>query len=219
MNSPINVVIADDHDLIREGLIRILSNNINIKVIGEAKDGEMVVDLAKKTFPDVFIMDIRMPKLDGIEATKKILNQNKHAKILALSMLDNEYAVVDMLEAGALGYMVKNADKKEMHFAISSIANGKPYFCEYTTPTLLELIKKSRFNPFTLKIDNPIFDARERTIVNLICDGKTSQEIGQTLHLSCRTIEGYRLGILKKMRVRNTAGIILYAVKTGLYRI
>jgi DNA-binding NarL/FixJ family response regulator len=219
MKPPIKIAIVDDHDLIREGLKRVLNQEKDFVVVAEAKDGESIVDLAKKKNIDVYIIDIKMPKMDGVEATRKILKTNKEAKVLALSFLDNEYSVVDMLEAGALGYMVKNADKTEIDAAVRSVFNGTPYFCEYTTPTLLELIKKSKFNPFTLRLDNPLFDEKERKIISLICEGKTSQEIGEILFLSCRTIEGYRLSILKKMAVHNTAGIILYAVKTGLYRL
>jgi DNA-binding NarL/FixJ family response regulator len=216
---PIRIIIADDHELIREGLKLILSKTPEIAIVAEARNGEELARLAEELAPDVCITDIKMPVLDGIDATKIIVKRSKKTRLIALSFMDNEYAVIDMLEAGALGYLVKNADKVEIIAAIKAVAAGKPYFCQYTTPTLLKLINNSKFNPFTLRFDQPQFDDKERKIISLMCEGKTSQEIADIVFLSIRTIEGIRLQIMKKMDVRNTAGVIIYAVKTGLYKL
>jgi DNA-binding NarL/FixJ family response regulator len=157
-----------------------------------------------------------MPVMDGIASTKIVSEKYPSVNIIALSMFDQDNLIIDMLEAGAKGYLLKNADKKEILEAIKSVYNNKPYYCRTTSAKLAKLISKSKFNPYN-KNEKPIFSAKEIEIIQLICQENTNKEIGIKLFLSPRTVEGYRLKILEKMNVKSTAGIVIYAVKNGLY--
>lgn len=215
MSFPIRLVIADDHELILDGLQTLLKNDPNLEIVGVAKDGDMLLELADRYSPDVALVDIKMPVLNGIEATKWIIRKNPDIKVVAFSFMDNEYAIIDMLEAGALGYVVKSSSKEEIITAIKTVNEGVPYYCEYTSPVLKRLIAQSRFDPYKNKgLD--ILDQREKEIIRRICEEKTNQEIADELFLSIRTVEWYRLNLAKKLQVRSLVGLVIYAMKTGL---
>lgn len=212
----IRLVIADDHEIFRDGFKLMLSKFTDIQLVGEAEDGERLVELAKKTKPDVIITDIKMPVMDGIEATQKIATLFPQIGIIGLSMFDEDDLIVDMLEAGAKGFLIKNAGKFEITEAIRTVYDGDPYYCKTTSLKLSKRIAKSRFNPFKKSDNMEEFSAREREIIYLICKELTNKEIGDKLFLSIRTVEGYRLKIQEKMNVKNTVGLVIYAVKNGL---
>ncbi|MDH7462195.1 response regulator transcription factor [Chitinophagaceae bacterium 26-R-25] len=211
----IKLVIADDHEIFRDGLALMLGKQPNIELAAQAEDGNELVDIVKKHEPDVILTDIKMPRLDGIAATQEILKLYPAAKIIALSMFDEESLIVDMLEAGAKGYLLKNADKQEILDAITEVYNDKVFYCRHTSARLASLIVKSKFNPHK-KQQLPAFTDREKEIIKLICKQLTAQEIGENLFLSKRTVEGYRIKILEKMNVKNTAGVVVYALKNNL---
>jgi DNA-binding NarL/FixJ family response regulator len=189
-----------------------------IKLIGEAADGRELITLVTSTKPDVILTDIQMPGMSGIEATREILKKNNNIAIIALSMFNEENYIVDMLEAGAKGYLLKNTHKDEIVQAIQTVNNGNNYYCKETSDKLLQMIAQSKFNPYKRAI-RPNFNDREIEIIRLICDQLSNKEIAERLILSIRTIEGYREKILEKMEVHNTAGIVVYAIKTGIYKI
>jgi len=159
-----------------------------------------------------------MPVMDGIEATKKIISLYPHVSIIALTMFDEDDLIVEMLESGARGYLLKNAHKDEVFDAIKTVYTGDTYFCKHTTAKLTKLISKSRYNPYK-PIERPLFNDKETEIIRLICGEFTNKEISDQLHLSVRTIEGYRERIQEKMKVKNAAGIAVYAIKNGIYKI
>jgi DNA-binding NarL/FixJ family response regulator len=212
----IRLVIADDHEIFRDGFKLMLSKFTDIQLVGEAEDGEKLVELAKKSKPDVIITDIKMPIMDGIEATQKIIAQFPQIGIIGLSMFDEDDLIVDMLEAGARGFLIKNAGKFEITEAIRTVYDGDPYYCKTTSLKLSKRIAKSRFNPFKKSDNTEEFSARELEIIYLICKELTNKEIADKLFLSIRTVEGYRLKIQEKMHVKNTVGLVIYAVKNGL---
>lgn len=216
--TPINIVLADDHPVFRDGFGVMLNKQSEVKMIGEAADGEELIQLCEALNPDVVITDIKMPKLDGIEATKRLTEALPHIGIIALSMFDEETRIVDMLEAGAKGYLLKNAPKTEIIEAIKAVNEGKMYYCSHTTEKLAQMIAKSSYNPYH-KIKKPEFSEKEIAVIHLICQQYAEKEIAEKLHLSIRTIEGYREKILEKMDVKNTAGIVVYAIKNGIYEI
>ena len=215
MKYTIRVLIADDHEIFSDGLALMLSRQKDIILLGQASDGKQLAELAEQQNPDVIITDIKMPVMDGIQATRIILKKQPDIKIIALSMFDEETLIVDMLEAGAKGYLLKNADKQEILDAIETVYEDKTYYCHHTSARLTSMIVKSNFNPYKKK--EPIsFNEREIEIIKLICQQNSSKEISDKLYLSSRTVEGYRTKILEKMNAKNTVGVVVYALKNNL---
>lgn len=217
MKNSISLVIADDHEIFRDGLALMLSKQEAVTLIGQAGDGQELVRLVDETRPDMVLTDIKMPRLDGIAAAKSLLQRYPALKIIALSMFEEEDLIVEMLEAGAKGYLLKNADKKEILEAIFTVYDGDIYYCKHTTAHLASLIVKSKFDSHK-RSSGPLFTDREREIIRLICRQHTAQEIGELLFLSKRTVEGYRTRILEKMDVKNTAGVVIFALKHSIIK-
>lgn len=215
MHYPLRVVIADDHEIFRDGLALMLSKQADIDLVGQAEDGKELIDLVETLQPDVVITDIKMPRCDGIEATKILISKNPDLKIIGLSMYDEEKLIVEMLEAGAKGYLLKNADKSQIVEAVHDVFMDKVYYCSNTSAKLASMILKSSFNPHK-KQEPATFTEREVDIIKLICRQCTAQEIADQLYLSRRTVEGYRTKILEKMNVKNAVGVLVYALKHKL---
>lgn len=219
MKSPgiqIKVVIADDHEIFRDGLKLMVSHLDNIILVGEAENGRELVALVEKEQPDVVITDIKMPLMDGIEATRYLTQQYPTIGVIALSMFDEEQLVIEMLEAGALGYLLKNSDKSELIEAINAVFMNDHYYCKRTTGRLAQMIARSK-NLKQAKTSEPEFSEREKEIIQLICQEYTNKQIGEKLFISTRTVEGYRMKILEKMNAKNTVGIVIAAMKQGIY--
>lgn len=212
----IKVIIADDHEIFRDGLRLMLQKQPDITLLAEAEDGKELIEHIKHLQPDIVITDIKMPRMDGIMATRHIAEHYPTIGVIALTMFDEEDLIIDMLEAGAKGYLLKNSDKHEMVDAIKSVFNNLPYYCQHTSRRLAQLVAKSKFNPYKQQV-KPEFNEREREIISGICEGLTNKEIANRLYLSVRTVEGLRMKILEKMNARNTAGIIIYSIKNDLY--
>ena len=211
----ITLAIADDHEIFRDGLSLMLSKLNTYTIVAQAENGKDLLDAVWQHKPDVIITDIKMPIIDGIEATKKIIAQNPHAKIIALSMFDDDHLIVDMLEAGAKGYLLKNAGKAEIKDAIETVYADNNYYCHSTNNKLAQMIAKSKFNPYRKK-EKIEFNERELEVIKLMCKQFETQQIADKLFVSKRTVEGYRQKILDKINVKNSAGIIIYAIKNGL---
>lgn len=217
MEDTIKLIIADDHEIFRDGIALMLSRQSHIKLVAQAENGRELMQLAATEKPDVILTDIKMPIVDGIEATKQLGQKYPDIKVIALSMFDEEQTILEMLEAGAKGYLLKNADKHEIIEAIVTVHEGNTYYCRHTSVKLAAIIVKSRFNPYN-NAKNVSFTDREKEIIKLICEQNTTQEIGEKLFLSKRTVEGYRTKILEKIDAKNTAGIVMYALKNGIIK-
>jgi DNA-binding NarL/FixJ family response regulator len=215
MTTTISLVIADDHEIFRDGLALMLSKQDAVMLTGQAADGEELLQLVGEVRPDIVLTDIKMPRLDGIAATRILLQRYPGLKIIALSMYEEDDLIVEMLEAGARGYLLKNADKKEIMEAVLTVSEGHIFYCRHTTAHLASLIVKSKFDA-RKKACESVFTDREKDIIRLICRQHTAQEIGDRLYLSKRTVEGYRTRILEKMDVKNTAGVVIFALKHHL---
>ena len=213
----IKLMIADDHEIFRDGFRLMLTKFPEIILVGEAANGKELVEGAKLLHPDVIITDIKMPVMDGIEATKKIIELFPDMGIIGLSMYDDDDLIVEMLEAGAKGYLIKNAGKEQITEAIRTVYDNDPYYCKTTSHKLTNMIARSRFNPYkkTAKVE---FSEREKEIIELVCKELTNKEIGDKLFLSVRTVEGHRLKILEKMNVKNSVGLVVYALKNGIVK-
>jgi DNA-binding NarL/FixJ family response regulator len=215
MKNTIRLVIADDHEIFRDGLALMLSKQDTVLLAGQAGDGEELLRVVEETRPDIVLTDIKMPRLGGIAAAKILLQRHPGVKIIALSMYEEDDLIVEMLEAGAKGYLLKNADKKEILEAILTVHEGHIFYCKHTTAHLAALIVKSKFDAHK-KVPDNCFTEREKEIIRLICLQHTAQEIGALLYLSKRTVEGYRTRILEKMEAKNTAGVVVFALKHRL---
>src|SRR5882724_11779465 len=176
MLNSIRLLIADDHEIFRDGLVLMLSKQPHLVLEGQAEDGQELIDMVKKKQPDIVLTDIKMPRMDGIEATRYIRTWFPQVNIIALSMFDEENLIVDMLEAGAKGYLLKNADKQEILEAIENVFQNKVFYCQHTSARLATMIVKSKFNPYR-KTESIEFTDREKDIVRLICLQYTAQEI------------------------------------------
>ncbi len=214
--TPIRIVLADDHEIFRDGFKVMLKKQTHIKLVGEAANGSELINITKELMPDVVLTDIKMPLLDGIEATKIISSTYPGVPIIALSMYDN--LIIDMLEAGAKGYLLKSAHKDEIIEAVKAVNNDETYYCKNTSGKLVQMIAQSRFNPYKKK-DKPEFSSKEIEVMRLICQELSNKEIAAKLFLSVRTIEGYREKIQEKIQAKNTVGIVVYAIREGIYQI
>ncbi len=214
-NLVIKLIIADDHEIFRDGFKLMLSKFTDIQLVGEAANGKELVEITKKLKPNVIITDIKMPVMDGVEATKIIAAKYPNIGIIGLSMFDEDDLIIEMLEAGAKGFLLKNAGKLEITEAVRTVFNREPYYCKSISHKLAGLIARSKFNPYqrTEKVE---FSDREKEIIDLICKELSNKEIADKLFISFRTVEGHRLNILEKMHVKNTVGLVVYAIKNGL---
>lgn len=214
---PINIILADDHEIFRDGFRVMLNKTPDIKLIGEASNGEELIQLALELKPDVIITDIKMPVMNGIDATRKLVKEIPDVGVIALSMFDEENLIVDMLEAGAKGYLLKNVHKEEVISAVKSVYMGKPYYCRDTSNKLAQIIAKSNFNPYKQNTVHPVFSENEIEVIKLICQEYSAKQMADKLQVSQRTIENYRSRISEKIDAKNTVGIVVYALKHKIY--
>lgn len=211
----IRIAIADDHQICRDGLISMLDPEF-YEIVGEAENGEKIIEIVRQSLPDIILMDIQMSKMDGIEATKIITDKFPSVHIIALTMHGQESYITEMLDAGASGYLLKTALKVEILEAIKSASQNKQYYCKSTTTSITKIIKnKNRNSKTQLSFDLTETDIK---IIKLLCDEYNSEAIGRLLFLSKRTIDGARLRIQLKINVSSTAGIIKFALKNGIYK-
>ncbi len=214
---PIKVAIADDHKIFRSGVINTLTPYENINVVFEAEDGEHLLQIMQEQQPDVILMDLKMPKMDGIQATIKVREKYPHVKIIILTMYEDDNFIVHLVENGANAYLLKNSEPEEIYEAICTTYEKGFYFNENVNLALLKKVlhkNKQQFKP-TFKNEVQLTD-RELEVLKLICGEQTTQEISEQIYLSPRTVEGLRQKLLEKLGVKNTVGLVLYAFRNGL---
>lgn len=216
--NPIKLVIADDHEIFRDGFKLLLQKQPELELIGEAEDGAQLLQLVAAQQPDVVIVDIKMPVMDGIMACKQICERFPQIKVIALSMFNDDNLIVDMLEAGAKGYLLKNTDKHELLLATTTVFEGGTYYCAATSNKLTRMIAESKFNPYRHKVAKK-FTVRENEVIQLIFEQKTNKEIADALGLSIRTVESHRENIQEKTGAKNAVGVVIYALKHGMVSI
>lgn len=217
-NTPIDIILADDHEIFRDGFAVLMNKIPGINLIGEACNGMELIELARELKPDLIVTDIKMPVMNGIDATIQLKKELPDIGIIALSMFDEEPLIIDMLEAGAKGYILKHAQKDEIIAAVKSVYNNEPYYCTETNNKLVQMIANSTFNPYK-KFSKPKLSKKEIDIIKLICREKSNKEIASTLYLSIRTVEGHRERILEKINAKNSVGLVLYAIKNKIFEV
>jgi DNA-binding NarL/FixJ family response regulator len=210
----INVVLADDHTIVRDGLRALLEADPAIQVVGDAADGRQVIDQVEEHRPDVVLMDISMPGLNGIEATRKIREIEPRVRVIILSMLGTADHVFHALQAGVSGYLLKESAGREVAEAVHSVYTGELYFSKPITHTLVSDYIQHREAGQKGPIET--LSLRESEILCLVVDGKTSSEIGEYLHLSPKTVESYRSRMMQKLGVSDLTSLIKFAIKNGL---
>jgi DNA-binding NarL/FixJ family response regulator len=205
----LNILIVDDHKLFREGLKFLLSNLEEVGQVWEASDGEIFLGMLKTFNPDLVLMDIEMPKVNGIEATARAMEINPDLKIMALSMYGDEEYFQKMVDAGVCGFLLKNSEFSEVKKAILTVAQGNNYFTEEILYRLVD-----RFKTKTVQADTPVvLSDREIEVLQLICKGLSNQEIADKLFISKRTVDHHRASLLTKTDTRNAASLVIYAIK------
>lgn len=211
----IKIAIADDYAIFREGLKVGLKPDRNLQVVLEAGNGiELLAGLEKQPV-DVILMDLKMPLMDGIEATREVRSRFESIKVLTVTMYDDDKFIIHLMESGANGYLLKNTEPEEIRKAIYSVHENGYYFNDIVNRALLKkLVIKGNMKPsFNQQIE---LTERDIEVLKLICNEKTAVEIGQEIFLSPRSVEGIRQRLIEKIGVRNTAGLVMYAVKNGI---
>lgn len=208
-------MIVDDHALFRDGLKLLLNSFPNFKVVAEASNGEEFLQTLELIPVDIVLLDIEMPILNGIEATKIAIKKQANLKIITLSMYGDEEYCYKMIEAGASGFLLKDSDIDEVHSALNAVVEGKSYFSQELLQNLINNLKNQDENT------KETFDlsAREIEIIDLICQGLSNIEIGEKLFLSKRTVEKHRANILEKTNSKNTASLVMFAIKNKIVSI
>ena len=209
--SKIKVLIVDDHAILREGIRALLALQEDIEIVGEAADGREAVDKARQLEPDVVLMDVAMPLMDGLEATRRIRKENPKAKVLILTQYDNKEYVLSSIKSGASGCVPKRAVASELVSAIRAVHQGESFLYPSVTKFLIE--------DYLQRVEEDPYDqltAREREILKLVAEGRTNREIAELLSVSVKTVLGHRTSLMEKLGIHNRTELIKYAIRKGL---
>jgi DNA-binding NarL/FixJ family response regulator len=212
----IKVVLADDHQLFRKGLRALLDESSDIHVIGEAQDGHSAIELIAEKNPDVVLMDIAMPNLNGLRACKEVTSTNKITKVIILSMHLEENYVTRALEFGASGYLLKDSDLSEVETAIRTVANGEPYLSPPISRHLIESFLRQKKETKNHSRNISDLTPRQVEVLRLIAKGHNSKEIGQLLSISSKTVDVHRRNIMEALNIFDIANLVVYAMRKGL---
>jgi two-component system, NarL family, response regulator NreC len=208
------ILIADDHGIVRQGLKSLIQNSLNMEVAGEAEDGLAAVKLAKQLVPDIIIMDVTMPNLNGVEATRLIREENPQIKIIALSMHPEKHIVKEILEAGASAYVLKSYLFDELSRALDAVMDNQRYLSPRITDVVIEDYVHQPGNNSVEKTNK--LTPRDRQIIQMLAEGKTIKQIALALHISPKTADASRRKIMNKLNATSMADLVKYAVREGI---
>ena len=206
----IRILLADDHAVVRQGFKMILAAQSDMEIVGEAANGREAVELAQQLSPDVVVMDVSMPELNGIEATRRLASSVPHARVVALSMHKDSVYVREILRAGARGYLLKDSGAADLVAAIRAVASGESYLSPAVSNAVLDDYRRLATNPIDL------LTSREREVLQLLAESKTNKEIAGVLNLSVYTVEAHRGRIMEKLNLHSIGELVLFAVRNGL---
>ena len=210
----IRIVLADDHAIVRQGLSRAIQQEDDIEVVGETSRGGDAVELVRTLRPDILITDISMPDLNGVETTRRIIDESPQMKVIALSMHSSRQFVIEMFRAGARGYLLKDCDYEELVTAIRTVAAGRTYVSPSIGDVLVDDLLSSTPNGTRPVVS--VLTGREREVLQLMAEGRTTRQIALQLHISPKTVEAHRLRIMNKLDIDNVAQLTKYAIQEGL---
>ena len=213
----IRIILVDDHAIIRDGIQSLLREEEDFQVVGEASDGQQLLELLEHTPADVVVLDLNMPNMDGFHTLVELQTLHPQVRVLVLSMLDHERYVAQALTAGATGYALKNSGRNELLYAITAVAAGEPFLCTSIGLNLLSRLQKAPDSAAgdASRVESNL-SKRELEVLGLIAEGLTNAEIADKLFTSRRTIETHRQNIIEKTQAKNTAALIKFAVSSGL---
>lgn len=216
MNNKIDIILVDDEILFRKGISFLLGREQNIKIVFEASNGDELISFLRNTkrHPDIIIMDLKMPILNGVEATKIIHKEFPQIKIIALTSYDSKSFVANMIDVGAVAYLIKNATPQELLLTVNEVAMKGFYYTEYVKKIIQTNILKTKKTKSNF--DSSFLSIRELEVLKLICFQKSTAEIAEQLFISPRTVEGHRNNLLLKTESRNIAGLVVYAVQNQI---
>lgn len=216
--SKIRVLLADDHTIVRQGLRALLDSQEDIEVVGEAEDGRQAFEKTKELIPDIVIIDITMPNLNGIEATRQIKKLNPEIKVLVLTVHDNEEYIHQILQAGASGYLLKESAVTDLVSAINAVKKGGIFL----SPAISKVVVKDYIRHAeegTGDFDSlNILTNREREVLQLIAEGRTNREVAHLLKLSVKTVDVHRSHIMEKLNIHDVTGLVKYSIRKGLIK-
>jgi len=215
VTEPIRVLLAEDHTIVREGLKALLDGRDDVVVVGEAHDGKQAVEIAKALRPNVVCMDLNMPQLNGVDATKAIREALPETHVLILSMYSTEEHVRPAIRAGAEGYLLKGQGLSDLVAAIKAVASGSAFFSPQVARIVLDDSRRAAKTGVNDRAGTEL-TPRERQILKLVAEGRSSPEIARDLELSVKTVEGHRGRIMAKLDTRNVAGLVRHAIRLGL---
>ncbi len=207
----INVLLADDHAIVREGVRALLAREADVAIVGEAADGHEAVRLCAELSPDVVIMDLAMPRLNGVDATAQIRKQSPRCRVLILSMHQTEEYVRPAIRAGASGYLLKGSGIADLVAATRAVAGGEAFF----SPAVASIVLRDARGDGP-PAEGQALTSREREVLQLVAEGRSSPQIARLLSISVKTVEGHRGRIMTKLNIRDLAGLVRYAVRVGL---
>jgi DNA-binding NarL/FixJ family response regulator len=216
MSTKIRVLICDDHALFREGLRAILREQPGFEVVGEAGNGIEAVDVTRRVRPDVVLMDIDMPELSGVEATRRICEARVPSKVLILSLYDDEDLIAGCLDAGAAGYVLKDGPSSQLLFAIEAVHRGERYMSPRALSVVVEHAREGGKGTGT-RYD--LLTDREREVLKLLADGLSSKEVAAGLNLSVKTVDAHKYNLMRKLDIHNRAGLVKYAIRKKLVHV
>jgi DNA-binding NarL/FixJ family response regulator len=215
MTTPVNIILVDDHKLMRDGVRTLLERGGEFRVIGEAENGADAVNLCRRSLPDMVLMDIGLPGMNGIEATTEVLRHCPGVKVVILSMFDDENSVVNAFRSGARAFVLKKASSTELLDALRTVARGGSYFSSQVSDRLLTRIRRGELET-TDRTPLESLSPRELQVLRLVAEGKTSKDIAVLLDLGLQTVRSYRKTMMKKLGVNNVAGLTQLALAAGL---
>ena len=212
----LKILIADDHEIVRKGLRAILEGQRDLEIVGEAEDGRRAVAMAKELNPQIVVLDLAMPSLNGLEATKQIMKARPQTKVLILTMQEADPLIRDVLDAGARGYILKTDAGRDLVTAVEALRRNKTFFTSKVAQMILDGFLKGDSHPHDAQNPGDRLTARQREIVQLLAEGKSSKEVAVALGLSVKTAETHRANIMRKLDCHSVSEIVRYAIRNKI---